>query len=291
MLAVQALTRFDLRVQALTQMQVGDGDDVAGPGRGVGAGQGATEEGTRGVVGGGQAFTPDEAGEVGGEEEGWGGGHGNCALACDNARGLRPPAQRGYDMPTEPTSRPARQRLMRRPLTQDLSAPPPRTYSVFAEPASLEQVGWAGVPRGRAGIASQERNPELRPYLARGYRDDPGVYDEMLRTDGTVAGTLAMVAREISRARWAVEAPERPTAKEREAAEMVERYLSLGSSPFGQARAKLSRAVLQAPSARMWSRVMVLGVMCFLVWLCASLGADGVGAAGRDAKLGGEVGV
>lgn len=174
-------------------------------------------------------------------------------------------------MPTEPTSRPARQRLMRRPLTQDLSAPPPRTYSVFVEPASPDQVGWAGVPRGRAGIASQERNPDLRPYLARGYREDPGVFDEMLRTDGTVAGTLAMVAREISRARWAVEAPEKPTAKEREAAEMVERYLGLdgrepwlyGGLPYHIRLACRALAYGFAPfevtwSPRMWTRVQVM---------------------------------
>jgi hypothetical protein len=121
------------------------------------------------------------------------------------------------------------------------------------------------------GIASQEQNPDLKPYLARGFKDDPGVYDEMLRTDGTVAGTLAMVSREISRARWAIEAPEKATAKEREAAEMCERYLGLdgrepwiyGGLPYHVRLACRALAYGFAPfevtwSPRMWTRVQVM---------------------------------
>lgn len=162
-------------------------------------------------------------------------------------------------------------RLLRAPAMKAERAPAARTYSVFEEPISREASGWGGLPKGPRGIGSQESNPELRPYLARGFESDPGVYDEMLRTDGTVAGTLAMVAREISRARWAVETPERPTAKEREAAEMVERYLGLdgrqpwiyGGLPYHLRLACRALAYGFAPfevawSPRMWTRVQVM---------------------------------
>jgi len=114
--------------------------------------------------------------------------------------------------------------------------PPDRIYATHEEPlprAMADALGAAGIPRGKHGIATQEQNESLAPYMARGFEADPGIYDEMLRTDGTVAGTFAMVSREISRARWAIEAPERPTSKEREAAELSERYLGLcGRDPW-----------------------------------------------------------
>ncbi len=175
-------------------------------------------------------------------------------------------------MTTEPTSKPARSRNMRKAATRpDLAQPKPRTYAVWEQPLSAQAAGWAGVPRGKGGIASQETNPDLKPYLARGFRDDPGVFDEMLRTDGTVAGTLAMVSREISRARWAVELPTKPTAKEREAGEMCERFLGLdgreawlyGGLPYHVRLAVRALAYGFAPfevtwSPRMWTRVQVM---------------------------------
>jgi len=166
-----------------------------------------------------------------------------------------------------------RKRHMRR--QQQAGEPQPRYYATAEQAIGgdlARALGWTGLPASsKRGDRSQERNPALSPYKARGFRDDPGIYDEMLRTDGTVAGTLAMMTREISRARWAVEMPTQPTRKEAEAAEMVERYLGLdgrepwiyGGLPHHLRHAVKALAYGFAPfevawSPRMWTRVQVM---------------------------------
>jgi len=154
------------------------------------------------------------------------------------------------------------------------ATPPTRTFASIEEALPLEMtraIGRVGIPTDKHGIRSQESNKDLAPYKARGFLEDPGIFDQMLRTDGTVAGTLALVSREISRARWVVEAPPKPTRKEAEAVELVNRFFGLdgrepwlyGGLPYHLRLAVKSLAYGFAPfevtwESRAWTRVQVM---------------------------------
>lgn len=103
----------------------------------------------------------------------------------------------------------------------------PLTYGAAAIDAStarlLDSLGGRG-----GGLPRIEDNPQLHPYQARGLGDDHGVYHEMSRGDGAVAGTLAIIYREIRRAHYRVVVPDDATDDERAAGELVERALGLG---------------------------------------------------------------
>jgi hypothetical protein len=112
---------------------------------------------------------------------------------------------------------------------RDLEEFPLRSYPAeFQEVrVSTRAVGQTGIPRTSRGIPQAETNPELQPYLARGFRDDPGVYEEMMRSDGTVAGMIALITRELTRATWTVELPTDPTPLEVRAGQLYARFLGL----------------------------------------------------------------
>lgn len=103
--------------------------------------------------------------------------------------------------------------------------------AAFEAPAprpTERQVGRVGLPRDRNGVPLVEPNLEhLHPYQARGLRDDPGVYEEMVRGDGTIGGLDGLLMREIREADWRVIAPRDATALEAEVAEWMARYLGL----------------------------------------------------------------
>lgn len=106
-----------------------------------------------------------------------------------------------------------------------LDGPPARAFGhedIMAPPLVLK--GDAGIPRDRRGLPQQEQNPELRPYRARGFGENPGVYDEMLRTDGTVAGLSGFIKRTISTATPDIWIPPNPTLEEGRAAELLARF-------------------------------------------------------------------
>jgi hypothetical protein len=111
----------------------------------------------------------------------------------------------------------------------DLQSFPERSYPAQFQEVRVSQraVGQTGIPRTSRGIPEVETNPELQPYLARGFRDDPGVYEEMMRSDGTVAGMIALITREMTRASWVVELPPDPTAIEVRAGKLYARFLGL----------------------------------------------------------------
>lgn len=179
-------------------------------------------------------------------------------------------------MPTtkEPTARtPNAKRRYFAPRSRShiLSEPPQRTFASIEEPLPLSMLGSLGIPSEKHGLRTQEQNKELGPYKARGFLENPGVYDEMLRTDGTVAGTLALVSREISRARWIIDAPPNPTRKEAEAVELANRYLGLdgreawlyGGLPYHLRHAVRSLAYGFAPfevtwEPKAWTRARVM---------------------------------
>lgn len=133
-----------------------------------------------------------------------------------------------------------------------------------ADLAAVESVraqGIIGIPRDCRGVPEIETNPELAPYLARGYRDDPGVYEQMRRTDGTIDGMLSLVERELSRVPYHVVEPPDPTPEERRAADLTRAYLGIdgytGWIKGGwRAHLKLALRSLQfgfAPFERLWT--------------------------------------
>lgn len=127
-----------------------------------------------------------------------------------------------------------------------LDGPPSRAFAtdtIMAPPVALR--GSAGIPRDRRGLPEQEQNPELRPYKARGFGDDPGVYDEMLRTDGTVAGLSGFVKRTIASATPDIWIPPNPTMEEGRAAELLARFYGVDGRG-AWLRGGLSRHVCQA---------------------------------------------
>lgn len=171
----------------------------------------------------------------------------------------------------EPTSRTRRRYFAPRSRTHILSEPPQRTFAAIEQPLPESMLGSLGIPSEKHGIRTQEQNKDLSPYKARGFLEDPGVFDEMLRTDGTVAGTLALVSREISRARWVVEAPPKPTRKEAEAVELVNRFFGLdgreawlyGGLPYHLRHAVKSLAYGFAPfevtwESKAWTRARIM---------------------------------
>lgn len=130
--------------------------------------------------------------------------------------------------------------------TNQLDGPPARTFeteTIKTPPDRLRGTG--GIPRDKNGLPEQEQNPELSPYKARGFGDDPGVYDEMLRTDGTVAGLSGFVKRAVSSAPADIWIPPNPTMAEGRAAELLARFYGItGQEPW--LRGGLPRHVRQA---------------------------------------------
>lgn len=127
-----------------------------------------------------------------------------------------------------------------------LDGPPRRAFEteVISDPPPALR-GRAGIPRDKNGIPKTEGNPDLAPYKARGFGEDPGIYDDMLRTDGTAAGTVALMVRSISTAPADIWTPPNPTPAEAEGAALARRFLGLD----GQAawlRGGLPRHVRQA---------------------------------------------
>lgn len=112
--------------------------------------------------------------------------------------------------------------------SNQLDGPPARAFETEDIEAPPEKLrGRSGIPRDKEGLPEQEQNPELRPYKARGFGDDPGVYDEMLRTDGTVAGLSGFVKRAVSSAPADIWIPPNPTMEEGRAAELLARFYGL----------------------------------------------------------------
>lgn len=113
----------------------------------------------------------------------------------------------------------------------DVAPPfPERNYTLFEQRVprtSRRQVGRAGIDRDGAGLPCVEQNEELHPYKARGILPKLGVYQEMLRGDGTVGSMFGMISRTISKARWRVKRHPEPTEQEQEVARFVERFLGL----------------------------------------------------------------
>ena len=128
-----------------------------------------------------------------------------------------------------------------------LNGPPARQLerdeTIKNPPAALR--GSSGIPRDKDGLPKQEQNPDLQPLKARGSPDDPGVYDEMLRTDGTVAGLSGFIKRSVSSAPADIWIPPSPTMAEGRAAELMARFYGIDG---GEAwlRGGLPRHVRQA---------------------------------------------
>jgi len=113
-------------------------------------------------------------------------------------------------------------------LDSRLDGPPVRTFStevIKNVPTALR--GRSGIPRNKNGIPEQEQNPDLYPLRARGFGDDPGVFDDMLRTDGTCAGLSGFIKRAGSTAEADVWIPPNPTMAEGQAAELTARFFGI----------------------------------------------------------------
>ena len=113
--------------------------------------------------------------------------------------------------------------------TNLLNGPPTRQLErdevIKNPPAALR--GSTGIPRDKDGLPRQEQNPDLQPLKARGSPDDPGVYDEMLRTDGTVAGLSGFIKRSVSSAPADIWIPPNPTMAEGRAADLLARFYGI----------------------------------------------------------------
>ena len=95
------------------------------------------------------------------------------------------------------------------------------------------QTGRTGIDRAGEGLPITEQNPEMSPYKARGMAPDLGIYHKMITSDGTIAGSLALITRAISSSRWRVKRYKNPTKLEEEVARFVERFFGLdGSLPW-----------------------------------------------------------
>lgn len=102
--------------------------------------------------------------------------------------------------------------------------------SLSVTPTEAAAIGRSAARESWTGIPQVEDNARLHPYHARGLRDDHGVYHEMARGDGAIAGTLAILNREIVRAHYRVSVPTDATDEEREAGDLVAAMLGLGAS-------------------------------------------------------------
>lgn len=128
-----------------------------------------------------------------------------------------------------------------------LNGPPGRALerdeTIKNPPPALR--GSSGIPRDKDGLPKQEQNPDLQPLKARGSPDDPGVYDEMLRTDGTVAGLSGFIKRSVSSAPADIWIPPNPTMAEGRAAELMARFYGIDGQE-AWLRGGLPRHVRQA---------------------------------------------
>jgi len=102
------------------------------------------------------------------------------------------------------------------------------TFSEVVPRMSQRKRGRSGLERNAEGVPVTETNPDLEPWLARGYVDDLGAYHEMLRTNGLIGGTSRDRAAKIAGATWQVVGPKKPGPGEAEAVALVERFFGLG---------------------------------------------------------------
>lgn len=111
---------------------------------------------------------------------------------------------------------------------------PQRHYSTFeqAVPAdATSRLSLPGLKRTRRGLTITEPTKALSPYLARGFGDDPGIFERMSRSDPILLGSLALISRETARAEWVLETPSRPSAMEAQASRLCRRYLGFDGTP------------------------------------------------------------
>jgi hypothetical protein len=115
-----------------------------------------------------------------------------------------------------------------------------------AEQQELHSSGipWHRYPNG-GNLPAYESSPRLQPYQARGLVHCPGVYHEMSRSDGAIAGVLALRVRELMRADWHIELPLDPTETEQAMARLAGRYLGLDGT-YGWMRNGLRRYLYHA---------------------------------------------
>jgi hypothetical protein len=102
-----------------------------------------------------------------------------------------------------------------------------------------------GLTRSDQGITRTEPTYALSPYRARGLGEDLGVYTRMAHSDPILAGSIALVAREVSRAEWIVEEPRNPTPEEKRATEIARVLLGIGG-PRGLLRGSWARHIAHA---------------------------------------------
>lgn len=173
--------------------------------------------------------------KTGSEGKGKGAGTGQASTSAPQPNHLSPDKMRAIA---------AKQMLRQKAMMLD--GPPRREFEVetiTSPPQSL--IGGTGIPRGKHGIPKMETNPELSPYKARGYGEDPGIFDDILRTDGTGAGSLALVVRGISTAPADIWSPPNPTRAEAEGVELARRFFGLDGHA-AWLRGGLARHVRQA---------------------------------------------
>jgi len=94
----------------------------------------------------------------------------------------------------------------------------------------MRDLGASGVLRDSHGLPIYDPSPDMRPIEARGLYANYGVLHEMLYGDGAIAGTFALIAREITRAHYRVWSPVDATSDEKMAAELVSKYFGLDDS-------------------------------------------------------------
>ena len=102
-----------------------------------------------------------------------------------------------------------------------------------ATPEATASLGASGVLRDGAGLPLFDPTPEMHPVCARGLFDDHGTYHEMVTGDPVIAGVIALIRREMTRAPYRVVVPTNPSPAEEEAGRLISRYFGIdGRQPL-----------------------------------------------------------
>ena len=96
----------------------------------------------------------------------------------------------------------------------------------------LRELGTSGVLTDNKGRPKYDANQRrMSAVQARGLGTDHGVYHEMLRSDGAIAGVSALMRREVTRTHYRIASPRDATDLEAETAEFSRRFLGMDGTP------------------------------------------------------------